>query len=91
MSEILGIATVPITVILVYVLYRILRDGNTLLPQLARTGFSWRSWVTGRGMKEDADSTIRTGNGLLIVSEPDPRGTHHITVEETTNLSSSRL
>ena len=91
MIEILKIVTIPLTVFLIYVFYRLLRDGGTLLPQLARTGFSWRSWITGKGMRDDADSTIRTGNGLLMAAKADASGAKRVIVEETTNLSSSRL
>jgi hypothetical protein len=92
MLEVLKIATLPITVFLAYALFRLLQRGPTLVPHLARSGFSLKTWLTGTGLRDEANSTIRSANGLVMRVQRDKNsGERKVIVEETINLSSRAL
>lgn len=91
MTDLLRIVTLPISVLLLFVLLLLLVRGTKVAPQLARSGFNLKTWLTGRGLRDDADSTIRSANGLVMRVERDKAGNRTVTLDETINLSSRRL
>lgn len=92
MLDILKLATVPLTVLLLLVFLRMLFRGPQVVTQLSRSGFSLRTWLTGTGLRDDAGSTTRSGYGLVMRINRDKAGlTSQVEVGETINLSSPRL
>jgi len=92
MLEFIRLATIPLTVVLIVVLIRLLFRAPKVIPNLSRSGFSLGTWLTGKGLKDDAGSTIRTGHGLSVRIERDAQGKkERAVVDETINLSGGRL
>lgn len=92
MLDFLRIATLPLTILLSFVLLLLLFRGPKVVPHLARSGFSLRTWLTGKGLRDDAGSTIRSANGLEMRVERDKvTGVRKVVVGETINLSSRTL
>ena len=91
MLEIIRLATIPLTVLLILVLFRLVFRGPQVVTQLSRSGFSLRTWLTGTGLRDDAGSTTRSGHGLVMGVTIDKDGQERVEVGETINLSSPRL
>ncbi len=92
MIDVLRVLSLPVTVLLIFVLFRLLTRGPHSIPQLSRSGFNLATWLTGKGIRDDAGSSIRTGHGLVMRIERDRYGNRkRVIVDETTNLSDGDL
>ncbi len=91
MLEFIKIATLPASILLAFVLLLLLFRGPKVVPNLARSGFSLKTWLTAKGLRDDAGSTIRSANGLIMRVNRDGEGNRQVVVDETINLSTRSL
>ncbi len=92
MLEVIKIVTLPISMLLAFVLVSLVVRGPKVLPHLARSGFSLKTWLTAKGLRDGSGSTIRSANGLVMrVKRESIQGAKQVVVDETINLSSRAL
>ena len=87
MTEFLRVATIPVTVLLAFVLFLLLTRGRRLAPRLAREGFNLRSWLTGV-VRDRSGSVVppARGGGLVMAVRHDKDGNRTVEVSETTRF-----
>jgi hypothetical protein len=86
MLEILRLLSIPLVIVMLYVLIKLWLRGPAVIPELARSGFSLKAYLTGRGLHDNAGSSIRKTKGLVAIQDEDG-----LEISETINLSSGRL
>jgi hypothetical protein len=86
MLEILRLLSIPVAVVLGFVVLRVWLHGPKVIPELARSGFSLRAYVSGKGMRDHEGSSIATTKAPVVARHEDG-----LEITETINLSSGNL
>jgi hypothetical protein len=86
MLEILRLLSIPVAILLTFVVVRLWLHGPRVIPELARSGFSLRSYLSGKGMRDHEGSSIATTKAPVVTRREDG-----LEIVETINLSSGNL
>lgn len=86
MLEAIRLLSLILFILMAYLFVSVWFRRSSVVPELLRSGFGFRAFLTGSSLRDDASSSIRKRKGLVVTEHKDG-----LEVTETITVSSGHL